>query len=484
MNKYLLAPCAWAICVSTVFSLAGADVTPAAPTAPLYFGSENTLPQDLFKAGTALGSCDLPKTKAYLETFKTSTENKVNPFNRVNPEFLVGLCHFYKEQLAAYPAAIDALQKAQLRGLDRAQQHLASFIEGLSHARLAGIFTKPTAADRPVFCGERAAAAAALGSVNWSAMSLKYEVQGSQPALRSLVEEMGNDYGPDGVLSSDFDGFCMIGSPIKGEEFATQIETQLKPLLDYYLGNTGFIGAMFSRKISRTEETISSAGEQIKQNNTDKDKIDKTLALYQDNFAPVKSRINNVVTKYREAVLDSYRIIDEFTKWQNGLWQDSKGVNQKEAFEKAVGDRQNEVNAIFDPDTQIPSKTASDLRTAVGIYKSLLVPQDTTADTRTLCAVFYCQIGNYQFWPSITNSDATKPGKCEREYKQATGTYPYTFCTTQGRKDIAALCSAQGVGFDASFINKESVPDIKGNTKMAMMKSTATLACSTQYLKK
>jgi|GEM_PF-5058938 len=406
---------------------------------------KNEIPDDLFNAATKIGSCNFDQTEKFLkdELLKSAQNSR---FTGINTNFLVGLCHFYKgltsSNQKADLAAVETLQRAQIAGLRPSQQSLAAFFEGLTHARIAQSHEAAKTIDKLAeFCGARTMAAAAFASVNWSAVSLSYQTTASKRAfnLNSLVVEMSDHYRQDGIFDEKSDARCAISSPLADKiQYEAAIQKELSPIVDNYFGPLGPIGGMFSRKIENTEETMAGAEKDVTQIGTDSAKIESTYTLYNKEFVPVKSEIAKLVVVYQDAVINAYRILDEYNQWSNGLWLEETKVDGQVVRVDHKIDFNSKANSFKDDTLWLDSSstpTANDkplqrIKDSVERINAALKP-NAAADTKALCAVYYCQIKGKTFWVKLSEA-------CKRS------TFSLA-CTSEGEKTIAAVCQKAGI---------------------------------------
>ncbi len=412
-----------------------------------YFSAnKNHIPDDLFRPTSKIGGCDFDDTDAFLREDSTKTPEDQRLFTGINTSFLVGLCHFYKGRAngneEANLAAVGALQKAQIAGLLPAQQNLAAFFEGLTHARIAQ--SKQSATNIGMltdFCGARAMASAAFGSVNWSSVSLSYQSPPSISVidLNSLVGEMSAHYREAGIFDENSDARCAINAPIADKkEYEAAIEKELAPIVEKYFGPLGPVGGMFSRKIENTEATMEGAEKDVEQIRVDSERIDSTYRLYNREFAPVKSKIADLVGIYQGAVVNAYRILDEYTQWSDGLWLEETKSNGNVVRIDHKIDFNSKASAFKDETLWLDASstpTANDkplqrIKDSIERINAVLKP-NTAADTKTLCAVYYCQIKAKTFWVKLSEA-------CKRPNFSLA-------CTSEGEKAIAAVCQNAGI---------------------------------------
>ncbi len=415
------------------------------------FTSEaNVIPDDIFAATTDLGSCQMARIEKFLDT-GTNRRN----FAEVNASFLLGACQFFKNDPKLRPAAIEALQRAQLQGLGSLQQNLAVFLEGLLHTRQAQdlrakISGSSNLDNQGKFCMHRSMAASAFHDIRWSSFDLNYQTPQNKPTLDSLIAEMSQAYGGSGerdILSSRWDGVCGITAPLEGEAFAESIQTALEPVKARYLGPTGPIGAMFSRKIEKTRGVLDQAKTQVQAIATASAGIKSKTDAYSKGFAGVETEVGELVTEYEQTVLSAYRILDEYNKWSQGMWEEEvkQGnttirVDVKKSFDTAASNFAERVAPLKSSDgSDAFSKTTGAVDTVLSAFQK---PDQTLASVRSICAVYYCQVKSSLFHAKMKSS-------CQKDRTFS------RFCNEAEEKKLASVCEEASFTAPTAIVRPE-----------------------------
>ncbi|MBF0315372.1 MAG: hypothetical protein HQK50_08700 [Oligoflexia bacterium] len=371
-----------------------------------------------------------------LETY-TVTVEKVQPahcapehFNRDNSEggkreskFHRAVCIFHN---SARPEdndiALSLFQENQRQGLPPVKQNFSALLEGLLHCRQADFYfkryrasaarsaTSPLAAKKNLlektrFCRERRLAMASFSDVNWEHAYFDYEAVAaanfSLPffTLKDRIKEMGACYG--GVLSTDLNPECgLISNMTETEIENTSSSAVASVLKNYFEGAESPITAMFSRKVERAQGLLSSANARITKISNKAAPLNNQYSALYNVYSTIRDKkLDKITGDYRNSVLLSNTILDEFERWKGGLFITSEGTNLlRKIIERDNPELEGELKRITGKSI-LPK-----LQQLLSEIKVLSNQEEAYGkQVKQLCQIYFCELLKKKNLPTIIN---------------------------------------------------------------------------------
>lgn len=386
-----------------------------------------------------------------------------NPLKR---EFEKGLCLYHKADRSAddLGRSLDLLTQAQRQGLPMVQQQLAGFVSGLGHcAEAQGHLATYRASDqtdllaRTRFCKARRMALADLNALRWDFALFDYADGLTAPrTLETRLGEMASCHA--GALAPSFDAECGLITAVSDAELTVFVDEAVDGVVEtYFSGVESPVTAMFQRKAERAEGVLDKAEGAIDDLSQGAAAVngehDAYLAAYE---AARDAKMTPIYRDYTQAILRATAILDEYTRWKEGLFYTSENVNLLPKIIERGEELTEELTRVA------TDAYAERAETLVGDVRAVL--QSETENRKLiaqLCRVQFCELTARRRLPGVIRvcrqpEMANNPLCVTQAGVMRSGVMEVDF--GGGRQvNVVDLCSAAGV--DPLFLTVGLAPD-------------------------
>ena len=377
-----------------------------------------------------------------------------------------GLCLFHRTPRSAEDTQrlLSRLNTAQIKGLAPARQQLASLISGLAQCgeaeRQLSLFQTSQQQDllaRMNFCRARRQSSAELNGIRWDHALFEYsEDLPAHQQLDARLGEMSACYA--GVLAPALDAECGLITAVTDTELNALVDEAVDGVLaKYFTGVEGPVTAMFARKQKRAEGIIESAESQIDTLADDAAAVNGEFSAFETAYLAAKAeKMDPIFGNYRDAILRATAIMDEFERWQGGLFFTPEGVNLLPKMQERTTEVAEERERTQDDGFEARAEAlVSDLRTVLDADS---VQRSQTVE---LCRIYYCeltsarrqlQVAQVCRQPALGNN----PLCLEMDLSARGNGLNVTFNGTNHQRDVAQMCRAAGM--DSVFLSTGLAP--------------------------
>lgn len=377
-----------------------------------------------------------------------------------------GLCLYHRGARSAEDTErlLAKLNTAQIKGLSPAQQQLASLVSGLARCSRADrhleVFRSSGQQDllaRMNFCRDRRFALAELNGIRWDHAMFEYaEDLPPHQQLDARLGEMSSCYA--GVLDPAFDAECGLITAVTDSELNALVDEAVDDVLaKYFTGVEGPITAMFARKQKRAEGITQTAETQIETLAEDAASVNGEFSAFEAAYLAAKEeKMDPIFGDYRDAILRATAILDEFERWQKGLFFTPEGENLLPKLqERTVEVEEERARTQNDGFEARAASLVDDLRNVLDADR---VRRDQTAE---LCRVYFCELtsARRQLQVAQVCRQPTLGGNplcLELDLSPRAQSITASFDGTTHEREIVEMCRASGL--DPVFLSTGLAP--------------------------
>jgi hypothetical protein len=385
---------------------------------------------------------------------------------RLRP-FEQALCFFHKPAPSPedLQQAIDLMEQAQVAGLPPVHQQLASLVNGLAHCAGAQRHLdrfrdsgNQNELERTYFCRDRRAAQAELQAIRWNHALFDY-APGLPPqqTLNARITEMSACHA--GVLAPAFDAECGLITTMTDSEIRAFVDEAVgQTVIKYFSGVESSITAMFARKLERAQGLLESSGAAIGGLEATAGNVNAEYeGLNRAYEAARDSKMAPIYERYREAILRATSILDEFERWQGGLFITAENVNLLPTISQRSAELEEELARI--EDLQFRDKA---LALVEDIRRIVNGEEEDRAAVATLCKIYFCELTSRRAIAGVIRACrrpalADNPLCIEPDGRIVDGKLTATFAGTESSIDIVDMC--RGAGVDVAFTAVNLAPE-------------------------